>query len=80
MKAKGVEARAFKADQAWSADVEHLVTDVAKYFGHLDILVNNAGVMPPGVGRWCQRDLAALARQDDINVHGVITAIRTAPS
>src|ERR1700741_3029270 len=41
LKARGVEARAFKADQASSADVERLVNDVAKHFGQLDILVNN---------------------------------------
>jgi NAD(P)-dependent dehydrogenase (short-subunit alcohol dehydrogenase family) len=35
LKAKGVEARAFKADQASTADVERLVQDVARYFGRL---------------------------------------------
>src|SRR4029077_15826840 len=44
LKAKGVEARAFKADQASSREVDQLVKDVAKHFGRLDILVNNAGV------------------------------------
>src|ERR1700719_597058 len=44
LKARGVEARAFKADQASSAEVDKLVKDVAKHFGHLDILVNNAAV------------------------------------
>ena len=48
LKAKGVEARAFKADQASSTEVEQLVKDVAKYFGRLDILVNNAGVAVSG--------------------------------
>src|SRR5260370_37902885 len=48
LKAKGVEARAFKADQASSADVDQLVKDVAKQFGRLDILVNNAGVAVSG--------------------------------
>src|SRR3954454_3117910 len=42
LKAKGVEARAYKADQASSVEVEQLVNDVAKHFGRLDILVNNA--------------------------------------
>ena len=45
LKAKGVKARAFKADQASSAEVEQLVKDVARHFGRLDILVNNAGVV-----------------------------------
>ncbi len=44
LRAKGVQAQAFKADQAKTADVEQLVNDVAKQFGRLDILVNNAGV------------------------------------
>jgi len=48
IKAKGVEARAFKADQASSAEVEKLVNDVAAQFGRLDILVNNAGVAVGG--------------------------------
>src|ERR1700753_2973761 len=38
LKAKGVEARAFKADQASSVEVDRLVQDVAKHFGRLDIL------------------------------------------
>ena len=78
IKAKGVQARAFKADQASSADVEKLVNDVAKEFGHLDILVNNAGVAVGGAVDDPNADTAALAREDAVNVHGVITAIRTA--
>jgi NAD(P)-dependent dehydrogenase (short-subunit alcohol dehydrogenase family) len=77
LKAKDVEARAYKADQASAADVEQLVKNVAKDFGHLDILVNNAGI---SVGGPLDNtaDTAALARQDAINVHGVIAAIRAA--
>ena len=76
LKAKGVKARAYQADQASAEAVEALVNTVAKDFGHLDILVNNAGV---AVGSPIDNpDAAALARQDAINVHGVITAIRTA--
>lgn len=77
LKAKGVEARAYKADQASAGDVEQLVKNVAEDFGRLDILVNNAGV---AVGAPLDKaaDAAALARQDAINVHGVIAAIRTA--
>jgi NAD(P)-dependent dehydrogenase (short-subunit alcohol dehydrogenase family) len=78
LKAKGIEARAYKADQASSADVEKLVNDVAKDFGRLDILVNNAGVAIGGPIDDVNTDTAALTRQDAINVHGVITAIRTA--
>src|SRR6202012_4870851 len=78
LKAKGVQARAFKADQASSAEVERLVEDVAKEFGRLAILVNNAGVPVTAPVDDANADTAALARQDAINVHGVITAIRAA--
>jgi len=78
LKAKGVEARAYRADQASPADVERLVNDVARDFGRLDILVNNAAVAVGGPVDNPATDAAALARQDAINVHGVITAIRTA--
>ena len=78
LKAKGVEARAYKADQASSAEVEQLVKDVARQFGRLDILVNNAGVVASASVDDANADTAALTRQEDINVHGVITAIRTA--
>jgi len=78
LKAKGVQARAFKADQASPAEVEQLVKDVAKQFGRLDILVNNAGVVASAAVDDANADTTALARQDAINVHGVITAIRTA--
>jgi 3-oxoacyl-[acyl-carrier protein] reductase len=77
LKAKGVRARAFKADQASSAAVEQLVKDVASQFGRLDILVNNAGVVASAPVDDANADTTALARQDAINVHGVITAIRT---
>src|SRR5437588_10588531 len=78
LKARGVQARAYKADQASSAEVDQLVKNVARDFGRLDILVNNAGVAVGGPIDDANTDTAALARQDAINVHGVITAIRTA--
>jgi 3-oxoacyl-[acyl-carrier protein] reductase len=78
LKAKGVQARAFKADQASPAEVEQLVQDVAKQFGRLDILVNNAGVVASAPVDDANADTNALTRQDAVNVHGVITAIRTA--
>ena len=78
LKARGVQARAYKADQASSAEVDQLVNDVAKDFGRLDILVNNAGVAVGGPIDDVNTDPAALARQDAINVHGVISAIRAA--
>ena len=78
LKAKGVNARAYKADQASSVDVDQLVKNVAKDFGRLDILVNNAGVAVGGAVDDPNADTAALARQDAVNVQGVITAIRAA--
>jgi NAD(P)-dependent dehydrogenase (short-subunit alcohol dehydrogenase family) len=78
LKAKGVEALAFKADQASATEVEHLVQDVARHFGRLDILVNNAGMVANAQVDDANADTAALARQDAVNVHGVITAIRAA--
>jgi NAD(P)-dependent dehydrogenase (short-subunit alcohol dehydrogenase family) len=78
LKAKGVEARAFKADQAAPAEVDQLVKDVARHFGRLDILVNNAGVAVNGAVDDPNSDTAAFDRQDAINVHGVVTAIRAA--
>jgi NAD(P)-dependent dehydrogenase (short-subunit alcohol dehydrogenase family) len=78
LKAKGVKARAFKADQASPAAVEQLVQDVAKHFGRLDILVNNAGVVASASVDDANADTSALARQEAINVHGVVTAIRAA--
>ena len=78
LEARGVQARAFKADQASSSEVDKLVNDVAAHFGRLDILVNNAGVVASSAVDDANSDTAALARQDAINVHGVVTAIRAA--
>ena len=78
LKAKGVAARAFKADQASTAEVDQLVKDVARHFGRLDILVNNAAVAVNGAVDDPNSDTAAFDRQDAINVHGVVTAIRSA--
>src|ERR1700687_1906082 len=76
LRAKGVQARAFKADQASSAEVGQVVKDVAKHFGRLDILGHHAGVVASGAVDDAARDVTALDRQDAINVHGVVTAIR----
>jgi 3-oxoacyl-[acyl-carrier protein] reductase len=78
LRAKGVQAQAFKADQANSVEVDRLVNDVAKQFGRLDILVNNAGVAVMGPVDDKGSDATALERQNAINVDGVVTAIRAA--
>src|SRR6185437_4239430 len=62
LKARGVNARAYQADQASPVDVEQLVSNVARDFGHLDILVNNAGVAVGGGIDDPKTDTAALAR------------------
>src|SRR6201996_5779094 len=68
LQAKGANARAYKADQASTAEVDQLVKDVARDFGRLDILVNNAGVAVGGPVDDANPDTAALARQDAVNV------------
>lgn len=78
LKAKGVEARAYRADQGKTAEVDQLIRDVAKDFGHLDILINNAAVAVNGAVDDPTSDLAAFERQNAINVDGVVTAIRAA--
>jgi len=42
-KAYGVKVKAYKCDVGNYADVEKLVTDVAKDFGHIDAFIANAG-------------------------------------
>jgi NAD(P)-dependent dehydrogenase (short-subunit alcohol dehydrogenase family) len=78
LKAKGVQAKAFKADQADTAAVDKLVKDVAAHFGHLDILVNNAGVVATGAVDDPKSDTGAFDRQYAINLDAVVTAIRSA--
>lgn len=78
LEGKGVRAAAFKADQAESAQVAGLVGKVAQQFGALDILVNSAGVFVSGEIGDPACDLAALERQQAVNVGGVIAAVRAA--
>lgn len=78
LRVKGVEAVAFQADQASTADVDNLVQKTAKHFGRLDILVNNAAVAVNGMIDDRNSDTAGFDRQYAINVGGVVTAIRAA--
>jgi len=78
IEALGRHALAVKADQAAHADVTALVTEAHKAFGRLDILVNSAGVFTTGLVGDPEADLAAFNRQIDINVKGVVAAVRAA--
>ena len=78
IEALGGAALAIAADQADAGAVADLVKAVHARFGRLDILVNSAGVFVTGAIGDPQADLAALARQQAINLDGVVTAVRTA--
>ena len=78
IEALGRRALAVKADQAVQADVTALVIAAHKAFGRLDILVNSAGVFTTGMVGDPEADLAAFDRQIDINVKGVVAAVRAA--
>jgi 3-oxoacyl-[acyl-carrier protein] reductase len=45
IKDAGGDATALRADVAQSGDVERLVRDVERAFGHINVLVNNAGIL-----------------------------------
>lgn len=78
IKAHGVNGLAVAADQADSAAVAALVRTVHEHFGRLDILVNSAGVFTMGVVGDPDADIAALDRQQAINLNGVVAAVRAA--
>ncbi|HYH67443.1 MAG TPA: SDR family oxidoreductase [Urbifossiella sp.] len=74
----GGTAAAFRADQADPTAVAGLVEAVVAEFGRLDILVNNAGVFVQGALGDPAADLAALDREQAVNVGGVVAAVRAA--
>ncbi len=78
LEGQGIQAAAFKADQANPAQVEGLVRAVVARFGRLDILVNSAGVFVIGVVGDPALDRPALERQFAINIGGVAAAVRIA--
>jgi 3-oxoacyl-[acyl-carrier protein] reductase len=73
----GAEVLVVQGDVSRDEDCKKIVA-AANGWGRLDILVNNAGVAVSGAVDDTNADTAALARQDAINVHGVVAAIRTA--
>jgi NAD(P)-dependent dehydrogenase (short-subunit alcohol dehydrogenase family) len=79
LRAKGVRAEAFQADQADPAQVTGLVAAVVERFGRLDILVNNAGVaVSGGVDRPVDGTSAEFDRLYAVNIFGVVEAVRAA--
>ncbi|MGV1872575.1 SDR family oxidoreductase [Agrobacterium rosae] len=78
IEASGGRALAIKADQSVAAEVSALVRKAHAFLGRLDILVNSAGVFVTGLVGDPEADLAAFDRQIDINVKGVVAAVRAA--
>jgi 3-oxoacyl-[acyl-carrier protein] reductase len=78
LEGKGIRTAAFRADQAYPAQVEGLIKTVVERFGRLDILVNNAGVFAGGAVDNPASNVAEFDRQFAVNVGGVVTAIRAA--
>jgi NAD(P)-dependent dehydrogenase (short-subunit alcohol dehydrogenase family) len=78
LRAFGVRAEAFRADQADPAEAAQLVERVVEHFGKLDILVNNAGVTvwAPVASEYEDHD--QIARQLRINYTSIAAAIRAA--
>ena len=73
--AKGVRAKAFKADQGVTAEIKQLVGDVVAHFGRLDIVLANAGVLEMRMVD-AEGDTAPLDHLYQVNLAGVVTLIR----
>jgi len=71
-------AFAYKADQAVGAEVQAFIQAASQALGRIDILVNSAGVFVTGHVGDPDADLAAFERQIDINIKGVVYAVRAA--
>ncbi|WP_280424295.1 SDR family NAD(P)-dependent oxidoreductase [Nocardia carnea] len=78
LRAKGVRAEAFRADQADAEQAAGLVRRVVEHFGKFDILVNNAAASVTGPIDSELADVSALDRQLAINYTSVVAAIRAA--
>ena len=76
LKATGVRAAAFRADQGDAAQAAGLIHDVVETFGGLDILIANAAVFV--VGPVKSTDNATFDRMHAVNVAGTIASIRAA--
>ena len=78
IEAAGGKALAMKADQGDPAAVTAVIQKVHAQLGRLDILVNSAGVFVMGMIGDAAADVAALDRQQAVNVGGVVAAVRAA--
>lgn len=78
VEAHGRSALACQADQADASQVRAFIRKAHETFGRIDILVNSAGVFVTGVVGDPQSDVDALDRQLDINIKGVVAAVRAA--
>ena len=78
LKAKGVRAAAFRADQGDPEQAAELIRQVVSEFGRLDILVNNAAIIVQGPIDDPSLDGGELDRQRAVNYTGLVAGIREA--
>lgn len=78
VEAYGVSALAIQADSGDSNAISAAIKTAAQKFGKIDILVNSAGVFVTGQVDDLAADLSSFDRQIDVNVKGVVAAVRTA--
>jgi 3-oxoacyl-[acyl-carrier protein] reductase len=78
LKAKGVRAAAFQADQGQPEEAAALIRDVVAELGSLDILVNNAAITVMAPIDEPSNDVTQLDRQHAVNYTGVVAGIREA--
>jgi len=78
VEAYGRKALACKADQAVASEVHAFIKKAHETFGRIDILVNSAGIFVTGLVDDPQTNVAAMDRQLDINIKGVVCAVRAA--
>lgn len=78
IEARGGTAGALQADSSDLNAVADAVREVARTRGRLDILINNAGVFITGSVNDPATNAEAFARQQAINVGGVVAAVREA--
>jgi len=78
LRASGVRAAAFRADQGQPDDAATLIRDVVEEFGRLDILVNNAAITVMAPIDAPDTDAAELDRQHAVNYTGIVAGIREA--